>query len=134
MSKRQVLNKKNLGIEPGLPLQASAGGIEELRRDIQRLIGGDTKAAPLADGVQRQAFMPAKLAALHVDDWAGAQAIGALLAQQVAVIAAWDEAGRPSPHLTVLPAATPDEDLPVGCVLNKRHTRLVISWQTTHSS
>ena len=38
MSKRQVLNKKNLGIEPGLPLQASAGGIEELRRDIQRLM------------------------------------------------------------------------------------------------
>lgn len=38
MSKRQVLNKKTLGIEPGLPLQASAGGIEELRRDIQRLM------------------------------------------------------------------------------------------------
>jgi hypothetical protein len=38
MSKRQVLNKKNLGIEPGIPLQASSGGIEELRRDIQRLM------------------------------------------------------------------------------------------------
>lgn len=35
---RQVLNKENLGIIPGLPLQASAGGIEELRRDIQRLM------------------------------------------------------------------------------------------------
>jgi protein-L-isoaspartate(D-aspartate) O-methyltransferase len=46
-------------------------------------------------------------------------------------ISAWDKAGRPSPHLTVLPAGTPDADLPVGHVLNKRHTRLVISWQTT---
>ena len=43
-------------------------------------------------------------------------------------ISAWDQAGRPSPHLTVLPAGTPDEDLPAGYVLNKRHTRLVISW------
>jgi protein-L-isoaspartate(D-aspartate) O-methyltransferase len=46
-------------------------------------------------------------------------------------ISAWDNAGRPSPHLTALPAGTPDEDLPAGYVLNKRHTRLVISWQTT---
>ena len=38
MSERQVLNKKNLGITAGLPLQASAGGIEELRQDIQRLM------------------------------------------------------------------------------------------------
>jgi protein-L-isoaspartate(D-aspartate) O-methyltransferase len=44
-------------------------------------------------------------------------------------ISAWDEAGRPSPRLTVLPAGTPDEDLPVGYVLDKRHTRLVITWQ-----
>jgi hypothetical protein len=35
---RQVLNKANLGIKPGLPLQASSGGIEELRADIQRLM------------------------------------------------------------------------------------------------
>jgi hypothetical protein len=35
---RQVLNKKNLGIGPGLPLQVATGGIEELRRDIQRLM------------------------------------------------------------------------------------------------
>ncbi len=38
MSERQVLNKKNLGIQPGLPLQASDGGIDELRKDIQRLM------------------------------------------------------------------------------------------------
>ncbi len=38
MSERQVLNKANLGITEGLPLQASEGGIEELRRDIQRLM------------------------------------------------------------------------------------------------
>ena len=46
-------------------------------------------------------------------------------------ISAWDKAGRPSPHLTALPAGTPDSDLPPGHVLDKRHTRLVISWQTT---
>ncbi len=38
MSERQVLNKKNLGITEGLPLQASSGGLEELRQDIQRLM------------------------------------------------------------------------------------------------
>jgi len=34
----EVLNKQRMGIEAGLPLQASEGGIEELRRDIQRLM------------------------------------------------------------------------------------------------
>ncbi len=38
MSERQVLNKSNLGIRDGLPLQASEGGVEELRKDIQRLM------------------------------------------------------------------------------------------------
>lgn len=38
MSERQVLSKANLGIVDGLPLEASQGGIEELRRDIQRLM------------------------------------------------------------------------------------------------
>lgn len=38
MSERQELNKANLGITEGLPLQASDGGIEELRKDIQRLM------------------------------------------------------------------------------------------------
>jgi hypothetical protein len=32
------LDKAGMGIEPGLPLEASSGGIEELRRDIQRLM------------------------------------------------------------------------------------------------
>ena len=35
---RQVLNKTNMGIGEGLPLEASSGGIEELRKDIQRLM------------------------------------------------------------------------------------------------
>lgn len=35
---RQKLNKQTMGITEGLPLQASSGGIEELRRDIQRLM------------------------------------------------------------------------------------------------
>jgi hypothetical protein len=36
--KRQVLNKTNMGIVDGIPLEASSGGIEELRKDIQRLM------------------------------------------------------------------------------------------------
>jgi len=32
------LNKASMGIEPGLPLQVSDGGLEDLRRDIQRLM------------------------------------------------------------------------------------------------
>jgi hypothetical protein len=35
---RQVLNKQNMGISDGMPLEVSAGGIEELRQDIQRLM------------------------------------------------------------------------------------------------
>ena len=33
-----VLTRAGMGIEDGLPLEASSGGIEELRRDIQRLM------------------------------------------------------------------------------------------------
>ena len=33
-----MLSKSGMGIGPGLPLSASAGGIEELRCDIQRLM------------------------------------------------------------------------------------------------
>ena len=35
---RQVLNKSNLGISAGLPLEASAEGIDELRANIQHLM------------------------------------------------------------------------------------------------
>lgn len=35
---RQKLNKQTMGISDGLPLQASTGDIEDLRRDIQRLM------------------------------------------------------------------------------------------------
>lgn len=54
-----------------------------------------------------------------------AQETTRLLAEQ---IAAWDRAGRPAPHLSVYPASTSDADLPDGFVLDKRHSRLVISW------
>ncbi|MCW2917011.1 MAG: methyltransferase, FxLD system [Actinomycetia bacterium] len=58
---------------------------------------------------------------------AGADQAAELLAEQ---IRAWDRAGRPSPRLSVHPAGTPGADLPSGFVLDKRHTRLVISWPT----
>lgn len=37
-SQRRVLSKAGMGIQAGIPLQASAGGIEELRKDVQRLM------------------------------------------------------------------------------------------------
>jgi protein-L-isoaspartate(D-aspartate) O-methyltransferase len=43
-------------------------------------------------------------------------------------IAAWDRAGRPSPRLWIYPAGTPDSDLVDGFLLDKRHSRVVISW------
>ena len=61
----------------------------------------------------------------------GAAGAARLLAER---IRAWDVAGRPRPRLTVLPAGTPDARLPAGYVLDKRHTRLVISWQPARSN
>lgn len=42
----------------------------------------------------------------------------------------WDRDHRhgPGPRLTVHPAGTPDVDLPTGLVIDRRHTRIVISW------
>ncbi|MGQ0775315.1 MAG: methyltransferase, FxLD system [Pseudonocardiales bacterium] len=40
---------------------------------------------------------------------------------------AWVDAGTPAPVLHVLPAHTPDGDLPDGAVLDKRHSRLVLA-------
>lgn len=37
-TQRRVLNKAGMGIKEGLPLQASSGGIDDLRKDIQRLM------------------------------------------------------------------------------------------------
>ncbi|MGH3922308.1 MAG: methyltransferase, FxLD system, partial [Pseudonocardiaceae bacterium] len=42
----------------------------------------------------------------------------------------WDRDHRhgPGPRLTVHPANTPDAELPSGLVVDRRHTRIVISW------
>jgi len=42
----------------------------------------------------------------------------------------WDRDHRhgPGPRLTVHPAGTPDADLPAGLVIDKRHTRMMVSW------
>ncbi|MEH6549452.1 MAG: nuclear transport factor 2 family protein [Pseudomonadales bacterium] len=37
-TKRRALTRETMGITDGLPLQASQGGIDELRQDIQRLM------------------------------------------------------------------------------------------------
>jgi protein-L-isoaspartate(D-aspartate) O-methyltransferase len=41
---------------------------------------------------------------------------------------AWLEAGSPPPVLHVLPSGTPDGDLPAGTVLDKRHSRVVLTF------
>ncbi|MFB9831019.1 methyltransferase, FxLD system [Actinoallomurus acaciae] len=43
----------------------------------------------------------------------------------------WVDAGCPPPVLHVLPARTPDGDLPDGTVLDKRHSRLVLAFTPT---
>lgn len=42
----------------------------------------------------------------------------------------WDRDHRhgPGPRLTVHPADTPDTELPTGLVIDRRHTRIAISW------
>ncbi|RFU41250.1 methyltransferase, FxLD system [Actinomadura logoneensis] len=44
---------------------------------------------------------------------------------------AWVEASSPSPALRVFAAQTPDGDLPAGTVLDKRHSRLVLTFTPT---
>ncbi|HEU0089273.1 MAG TPA: methyltransferase, FxLD system [Pseudonocardiaceae bacterium] len=48
----------------------------------------------------------------------------------VDLIQAWerDHCGGPGAQIEVYPAATPEAELPPGRVINKRHTRVVISW------
>ena len=41
---------------------------------------------------------------------------------------AWVDAGRPAPVLHVVPSSTPDGDLPAGTVVDKRHSRVVITF------
>jgi protein-L-isoaspartate(D-aspartate) O-methyltransferase len=42
----------------------------------------------------------------------------------------WDRDHRhgPGPRLTVHPAGTPDAGLPSGLIIDRRHTRMVVSW------
>ncbi|GAB1819477.1 methyltransferase, FxLD system [Herbidospora sp. RD11066] len=47
-------------------------------------------------------------------------------------VRAWVDAGGPSPTLHVLPANTPDGDMPEGAVLDKRHSRLVLAFTSRH--
>jgi protein-L-isoaspartate(D-aspartate) O-methyltransferase len=46
----------------------------------------------------------------------------------VEVMTAWVDAGSPAPMLHILPAGTPDGDLPAGTVLDKRHRRIVLTF------
>ncbi|GAA1309122.1 methyltransferase, FxLD system [Saccharothrix xinjiangensis] len=53
--------------------------------------------------------------------------------QAVADIRTWDRRHRRSrqrAHITVVPAATPAQALPTGFVMNRRHTRVIVTWPT----
>jgi protein-L-isoaspartate(D-aspartate) O-methyltransferase len=54
----------------------------------------------------------------------------------VDLIQMWDREHRfgPGPRIEAHPAATPDAELPEGRVIDKKHTRVVISWPSTASS
>ncbi|MBV9013096.1 MAG: methyltransferase, FxLD system, partial [Pseudonocardiales bacterium] len=53
-----------------------------------------------------------------------------LAEEYVELIRTWDREHRhgPGARIAVYPAATPDADLPPGRVIDKKHTRIVISW------
>jgi protein-L-isoaspartate(D-aspartate) O-methyltransferase len=53
--------------------------------------------------------------------------------QMVEHMRAWLDADSPSPALKVLPARTSDGDLPDGTVLDKRHSRIVLTFHTSGS-
>jgi protein-L-isoaspartate(D-aspartate) O-methyltransferase len=56
------------------------------------------------------------------------QGAGAAAERMVGHMRAWLDAGTPSPVLHVLTAGTPDGDLPAGTVLDKRHSRMVLTF------
>lgn len=53
-----------------------------------------------------------------------------LAKEYVELLQRWDRdhRGGPGTRIEVYPTATPDADLPLGQVINKEHTRVVISW------
>lgn len=58
---------------------------------------------------------------------------GAATAERLcALMGEWDRHHRhgPEPVITLAPASTPDDQLPPGRVVNKRHTRTVLNWTT----
>lgn len=57
----------------------------------------------------------------------GAATLAEAMAEQVRV---WDRdhRGGPGPRIVVYPAGTPDEQLPDGRAIDKRHVRITISW------
>ncbi|KPM57672.1 methyltransferase, FxLD system [Frankia sp. B2] len=60
--------------------------------------------------------------------YAHGPAAAAAAERMVEHMRAWVDAGNPTPRLHVLPAHTPDGDLPDGAVLDKRHSRLVLTF------
>ncbi len=58
-----------------------------------------------------------------------------LAEQYVELIRTWDRdhRGSPAARIEIYPAATPDVDLPPGRVVDKKHTRVVISWPAPHT-
>ncbi|GLY90539.1 methyltransferase, FxLD system [Actinoallomurus iriomotensis] len=63
--------------------------------------------------------------------YAHGSAAAAAAGRMVEHMRTWVDAGCPPPVLHVLPARTPDGDLPDGTVLDKRHSRLVLAFTPT---
>ncbi|MFB4298473.1 methyltransferase, FxLD system [Actinomadura sp. NTSP31] len=62
---------------------------------------------------------------------------GPALAETVAAqVRAWDQEqrGGPGPRIEVHPAGTPDDRLPAGRVVDKRHNRVTLSWSAAPSA
>ena len=117
-----------------------------LRREVSEFVVLTAQEEAVTSGVVAPAWRFGTPAAVHDGTfsyrsalrWTGRMFdLGAYAHGSVAVAAAgrmvehmraWVEAGSPSPVLHVLPAATPDGDLPDGAVLDKRQSRVVLAF------
>lgn len=120
-----------------------------LARDVQHFVVLSAQETALASGTVAPSWRFGTPATLHDGTFTyrsalrwidamfdlGAYAHGPMAAaaatRMVEHMRAWVDAGGPAPTLHVLPTETPDGDLPDGTVLDKRHSRIVLTFTPT---
>ncbi|MCO6005865.1 methyltransferase, FxLD system [Actinoallomurus purpureus] len=117
-----------------------------LRREVSEFVVLSAQEEAVTSGVVAPAWRFGTPAAVHdgtfsyrsalrwtgrmfdIGAYAHGSAAAAAAGRMVEHMRAWVDADSPSPVLHVLPASTPDRDLPEGAVLDKRHNRVVLAF------